>query len=124
MSSVDAPDSSLAAGTSVPGATPPTFTRPTLSESVHRNNHADDIELSEANAQSAHDQLPSLGQKSISELEVHVARPSNFRARIQFFALCWTIFLAGWSDSSTGPLLPRIQSVYHVLSLPRARYML
>ncbi|KAH9998617.1 MFS general substrate transporter [Russula vinacea] len=70
--------------------------------------------LSEANAQSAHDQLPSRGQKSISEHEVHVARPSNFRARIQFFALCWTIFLAGWSDSSTGPLLPRIQSVYHV----------
>lgn len=113
MYSVDAPNSSLALD-----ATPPTFTRPTLSEPVHRNNHAEDIELSEANPQSA--QLPSRGQDSI--LEVHVARPSNFRARIQFFALCWNLFLLGWSDSSTGPLLPRIQSVYHVLSLPRARY--
>jgi hypothetical protein len=111
MSSVDAP---LAPGRSV--------SSPTLAcstPSVHGNNHADDIELSEANAQSA--QLRSRGQKSISQ--VHVARPSNFRARIQFFALCWTLFLLGWSDSSTGPLLPRIQSVYHVRSLPQARYI-
>ena len=36
------------------------------------------------------------------------------RERIQFLSLCWTIFLGGWNDSSTGPLLPRIQSVYGV----------
>ena len=35
-------------------------------------------------------------------------------SRIQFLALCWTLFLAGWNDGSTGPLLPRIQNVYHV----------
>ncbi|KAF8474505.1 MFS general substrate transporter [Russula ochroleuca] len=100
MSSVDAP--------SVPSAIPPTFTRSTLS--VHRNIHAEDIELSEANAQ-----LPSPEQKSILEVQdSQTSRPSNSRARIQFFALCWTLFLAGWSDSSTGPLLPRIQSAYHV----------
>ncbi|KAF8813139.1 MFS general substrate transporter [Phlegmacium glaucopus] len=34
-------------------------------------------------------------------------------SRIQFMTLCWTLFLAGWSDGSTGPLLPRIQEVYH-----------
>ncbi|KAF9440548.1 hypothetical protein P691DRAFT_96103, partial [Macrolepiota fuliginosa MF-IS2] len=34
--------------------------------------------------------------------------------KIQFSALCWTIFLAGWNDGTTGPLLPRIQEVYHV----------
>ena len=28
--------------------------------------------------------------------------------------LCWSLFLAGWNDGSTGPLLPRIQTVYHV----------
>ena len=36
------------------------------------------------------------------------------RARIQFITLCCTLFLAGWNDGTTGPLLPRIQSVYHV----------
>ncbi|KAA1472078.1 MFS general substrate transporter [Dentipellis sp. KUC8613] len=35
-------------------------------------------------------------------------------ANIQFFALCWTLFLAGWNDGTTGPLLSRIQSVYNV----------
>jgi hypothetical protein len=35
-------------------------------------------------------------------------------ARFQFLTLCWTLFLAGWNDASTGPLLPRIQQVYHV----------
>lgn len=36
------------------------------------------------------------------------------RANIQFVALCWTLFLAGWNDGTTGPLLPRIQKVYGV----------
>ena len=35
-------------------------------------------------------------------------------AYIQFAALCWTLFLAGWNDGSTGPLLPRFRSVYNV----------
>ncbi|KAF8870181.1 major facilitator superfamily domain-containing protein [Infundibulicybe gibba] len=35
-------------------------------------------------------------------------------SRIQFASLCWCLFLAGWNDGSTGPLLPRIQEVYHV----------
>ncbi|KAJ3563562.1 hypothetical protein NP233_g8859 [Leucocoprinus birnbaumii] len=34
--------------------------------------------------------------------------------RIHFAALCWCLFLAGWNDGTTGPLLPRIQEVYHV----------
>jgi len=37
------------------------------------------------------------------------------KARIQFLTLCWTLFLAGWNDGSTGPLLPRIQEVYNVI---------
>ncbi|KAI0064423.1 MFS general substrate transporter [Artomyces pyxidatus] len=36
------------------------------------------------------------------------------RANLQFAALCWCLFLAGWNDGTTGPLLPRIQGVYHV----------
>lgn len=35
-------------------------------------------------------------------------------ARIQFMALCWSLFAIGWNDGTTGPLLTRIQSVYHV----------
>ncbi len=35
-------------------------------------------------------------------------------ARIRFATLCWSMCLAGWNDGTTGPLLPRIQSVYHV----------
>ncbi|KIJ53030.1 hypothetical protein M422DRAFT_25917 [Sphaerobolus stellatus SS14] len=36
------------------------------------------------------------------------------RGHIQFAALCFCLFLAGWNDGTTGPLLPRIQSNYHV----------
>ena len=36
------------------------------------------------------------------------------KATIQFLALCWSLFTLGWNDGTTGPLLPRIQSVYHV----------
>jgi len=36
--------------------------------------------------------------------------------RVQFAAVCWSLFLAGWNDGTTGPLLPRIQEVYHVYS--------
>ena len=36
------------------------------------------------------------------------------KARIQFITLCFNLFLAGWNDGSTGPLLPRIQQVYRV----------
>ena len=42
---------------------------------------------------------------------------SRRKARIQFAVLCWTLFLAGWNDGTTGPLLHRIQTVYHVRAL-------
>ena len=35
------------------------------------------------------------------------------KARIQFAVCCFTLFLAGWNDGTTGPLLPRMQVVYH-----------
>lgn len=48
---------------------------------------------------------------------VSASTPATRRkARIQFATLCFTLFLAGWNDGTTGPLLPRIQSVYHVWS--------
>ena len=39
------------------------------------------------------------------------------RLRIQFIVLCFSLFLAGWNDGSTGPLLLRIQNVYHVCAV-------
>ncbi|KAI0763038.1 MFS general substrate transporter [Trametes elegans] len=36
------------------------------------------------------------------------------KALIQFSTLCWSIAVAGWNDGTLGPLLPRLQSVYHV----------
>jgi hypothetical protein len=35
-------------------------------------------------------------------------------ARTQLLALCWSLFLMGWNDGSTGPLLPTIQKSYGV----------
>lgn len=43
--------------------------------------------------------------------------PTRLEARTahaQFLALCWSLFLLGWNDGSTGPLLPRIQKSYDV----------
>ncbi|KAJ7189055.1 major facilitator superfamily domain-containing protein [Mycena filopes] len=41
-------------------------------------------------------------------------RAHQVRERIQLVTLCWTLFLAGWNDGSVGPLIPRIQQMYHV----------
>ena len=35
-------------------------------------------------------------------------------AQAQFLALCWALFVVGWTDGSTGPLLPKIQTFYDV----------
>jgi hypothetical protein len=37
-------------------------------------------------------------------------------ASLQLLAMSWNMFLLGWNDGSLGPLLPRIQEVYHVQS--------
>ncbi|KAJ7108525.1 major facilitator superfamily domain-containing protein [Mycena epipterygia] len=48
-------------------------------------------------------------QNIVSRLKQHV-----FRERLQLFALYWCMFMAGWNDGTAGPLIPRIQKVYHV----------
>lgn len=42
------------------------------------------------------------------------AKVSQWTGRIQFLTLCFTLFLAGWNDGTTGPLLPVMQIHYHV----------
>ena len=49
-----------------------------------------------------------------SDSQVVQTKAQRLRARIQFATLCWALYLAGWNDATTGPLLPRIQKVYHV----------
>ncbi|KAI9438606.1 MFS general substrate transporter [Lactarius indigo] len=78
----------------------------------HATHKTEDIELSEVKARTP----PQEHKESVPGGQV-VSEPNKSaeqRAKIQFFSLCWTLFLIGWSDSSTGPLLPRIQSVYDV----------
>ncbi|PFH48894.1 hypothetical protein AMATHDRAFT_148903 [Amanita thiersii Skay4041] len=42
------------------------------------------------------------------------SRKQVILGRLQFATLCYCAFVIGWNDGSTGPLLPRIQDVYHV----------
>lgn len=48
---------------------------------------------------------------SISDLKAQTKR-QRLRARVQFATVCGSMYLAGWNDGTTGPLLPRIQKVY------------
>ena len=43
-----------------------------------------------------------------------LSKTQERKARIQFLALCWSLFVLGWTDGSVGPLLPRIQQFYDV----------
>lgn len=67
--------------------------------------------------------LPAAGtdERDVS-MTSGVTRPAKTKrqiatAHIQLVALCMSLFLAGWNDGTTGPLLPRIQSVYNVWSI-------
>lgn len=65
--------------------------------------------------------LPSTGTggeisnaENRSQTKHPITKKQIFAERIQLSALCWCLFLAGWNDGTTGPLLPRIQEFYHV----------
>ncbi|KAJ7927611.1 major facilitator superfamily domain-containing protein [Mycena leptocephala] len=63
------------------------------------------------NSTTSNDGAPAVpsAQPALPRSNQHV-----FRERVQLFALYWCMFLAGWNDGSAGPLIPRIQKVYHV----------
>lgn len=42
--------------------------------------------------------------------------------KIYLATLCWCLFMAGWNDGTLGPFLPRLQSVYHVSSIPNSGF--
>ena len=43
-----------------------------------------------------------------------VTPPMRRKGWLQYAVLCYTFFVTGWNDGTLGPLLPRLQSVYHV----------
>lgn len=60
-----------------------------------------------------------LARSELDPLIHHAVKkgPTKKEARIahaQFLALCWALIVIGWTDGSTGPLLPRIQTFYDV----------
>ncbi|EIW55087.1 MFS general substrate transporter [Trametes versicolor FP-101664 SS1] len=73
-------------------------------------NEGRQIDYVETNA-AAESEQPSRAQSTTFPA---VTPAMKIKARIQFATLCWSHFMAGWNDGTTGPLLPRIQSVYHV----------
>lgn len=100
MLSVDVPNSSLVLGTSASSGLSHGLVHPT--QCVEKDPRAEEKEVNLSE------------EVKRSNVEYKTSKRPTSRARIQFFSLCWTLFLAGWSDASTGPLLPRIQSTYHV----------
>lgn len=75
---------------------------------------ADQIELAELNAASGSSRSDTGKSSPVppGELSPH----AKWLAGVQFATMCWTLFLAGWNDGTTGPMLPRIQDHYHVSS--------
>ncbi|KAJ7165532.1 major facilitator superfamily domain-containing protein [Mycena crocata] len=59
-------------------------------------------------------QVPSSEEKNPEPYTPSIRNQHNIQERIQLGTLCWTLFLAGWNDGSVGPLVPRIQQVYHL----------
>lgn len=47
-------------------------------------------------------------------VNVEASKKMKRASRWQFFAACWCLFLNGWNDGTTGPLLPVIQEHYGV----------
>ncbi|KAK1220367.1 hypothetical protein PQX77_016858 [Marasmius sp. AFHP31] len=41
-------------------------------------------------------------------------RAQEIKAYVQMISLSWAMFVVGWNDGTTGPLLPKIQSIYNV----------
>lgn len=53
-------------------------------------------------------------QTQTTTLRITKTKLQERNGTIQFISLCWCIYLGGWNDGSTGPLLPRLQEHYNV----------
>lgn len=76
------------------------------------HNQPDDS--TEAKLERSADTLNAIPYLPASNLTPRLSKLQKRNSMVQFLALCWAIFLVGWNDGSTGPLLPRIQEDYRV----------
>ncbi|KZP08220.1 MFS general substrate transporter [Athelia psychrophila] len=73
------------------------------------------VPLKPVDSRSTHRSTPPLS-RDLSQTSVQTVQTKAQKrwTNVQFASLCFSLFLAGWNDGTTGPLLPRIQEVYHV----------
>ncbi|KAF9265534.1 MFS general substrate transporter [Marasmius fiardii PR-910] len=87
----------------------------TLSKRVHTESYPVDVLLHTSSRSSARNVVEAPTTTDSGSPSSFVQTRSQIKtARIQLATLFWTLFLAGWNDGTTGPLLPKIQQVYHV----------
>ncbi|KAJ6497304.1 MFS general substrate transporter [Mycena sanguinolenta] len=60
------------------------------------------------------EKVPSIVSEVDDSPSRAISKQHRTQERIQLITLCWTLFLLGWNDGSLGPLIPRIQRVYHI----------
>jgi hypothetical protein len=90
-------------------------TRTTLAIHISGDVSKDPISQENPFAQDSATSLPVLPFDSENPTVSRLAdRQFRRNSIIQFITLCWCIFVEGWSDGSTGPLLPVIQRDHHV----------
>lgn len=76
------------------------------------HNQPDDS--TEAKLERSADTLNAIPYLPVSNVTLGLSKLQKRNSMVQFLALCWCIFMVGWNDGSTGPLLPRIQEDYRV----------
>ncbi len=60
------------------------------------------------------EKVPSRTSHDPREPDAVLTRQMRITARLHFATCCFCLFLAGWNDGTTGPLLLRIQDNYRV----------
>jgi len=81
------------------------------------NTEHGDVDASNEHSDKSVEDEKSQTVEETAEKEKPLTKSQKILARLQFLSLCWTLFVAGWNDGTIGPLLPRIQEVYHVSSV-------
>ncbi len=74
-------------------------------------NFEDGIDSAEKSKETTLPELPTLESASL------VTPAMKRKAWFQFTTLCLSIYVSGWNDGALGPMLPRLQAVYHVCAL-------
>jgi hypothetical protein len=88
--------------------------RPSTS-ALQFNGASESLEMKDRN-QDYNEEAAASPVTSTSNLNGH-----RLRAGLQLASVCYSMFLAGWNDGTTGPLLPRIQKFYKVCPISLCR---